>query len=124
MCRGGPGAILCDEQLLWLVQVVQMKDSLGDGSGCTMLISAWRDSLPPPLQHTRKYAPLAAAQLPSKYELVGLQVTDQGCQRAWSSLHRTCVTSCISISGSITAVPAVCVLSLSDVKQMHGSCGS
>lgn len=98
-----------------------MKDSQGDGSGCTMLISAWRDTLPPPLQHTRKHTPLAAAQLPSKYELVALQVTDQGCQRAWKSLHQTCVTSCISMSGSITAVSAVRVLLLAGVKQMHSS---
>ena len=39
-----------------------MRDSLGDGSGCTMLISAWRESLQPAAKHTRRQARLAAAQ--------------------------------------------------------------
>ena len=51
-----------------------MKDSLGDGSGCTMLISAWRDTIKVPVKHTRRQAALAAAQNATKDEAVVLQV--------------------------------------------------
>ncbi|DBA78230.1 TPA: hypothetical protein ACH3X2_008186 [Trebouxia sp. C0005] len=53
--------------------VVQMRDSLGDGSGCTMLISAWRETLEPAAKHTRRLARLAAAQNASNDELIIVQ---------------------------------------------------
>ena len=54
-----------------------MKDSLGDGSGCTMLISAWRDTIKAPVKHTRRQAALAAAQNATKDEVVVLQVCNE-----------------------------------------------
>jgi hypothetical protein len=57
-----------------LFQVVQMRDSLGDGSGCTMLISAWRETLQPAAKHTRRQARLAAAQNASNDEPIIVQV--------------------------------------------------
>ena len=52
-----------------------MRDSHGDGSGCTMLISAWRETLQPATKHTRRQARLAAAQNASNDESIIVQVT-------------------------------------------------
>ncbi len=51
-----------------------MRDSLGVGSGCTMLISAWRETLQPAAKHTRRQARLAAAQNASNDEAIIVQV--------------------------------------------------
>ncbi len=67
--------VRCDKVSLMAVQVVQMKDSFGDGSGCTMLISAWRDTLGASLKHTRKQPRLAPAQNATDEEPIASQVT-------------------------------------------------
>ncbi len=64
----------CSKQTFLLFQVVQMRDSLGDGSGCTMLISAWRETLQPAVKHTRRQACLAAAQNASNDKAIIVQV--------------------------------------------------
>lgn len=51
-----------------------MRDSLGGGSGCTMLISAWRETLQPAAKHTRRQARLAAAQNASNDKPIIVQV--------------------------------------------------
>ncbi|KAL0048569.1 hypothetical protein WJX82_006030 [Trebouxia sp. C0006] len=79
--------------------VVQMRDSLGDGSGCTMLISAWHETLQPAAKHTRRQARLAAAQNASNDEPIIVQEVVEAEQLSTASSN----TSAAPVSGSEAA---------------------